>query len=81
MGGNSNSGKKFKIKALNDIVLDGIQGFPEYFGYRVEVYYRAGSYIGYELSSNGWTLIGKAYASYNSNIGISTVPLHLNFPI
>lgn len=56
-GGNSSQGNMFDITAVNSMTIDGIDmHFNSNTTTTVEIWYRYGSFIGYELSNAGWTL-------------------------
>ena len=56
-GGNSSQGNMFDITAANSMTVDGMDmHFNSNVTTTVEVWYRYGSFVGYELSNAGWTL-------------------------
>ncbi|MBI4648613.1 MAG: DUF1573 domain-containing protein [Bacteroidia bacterium] len=71
-GGNGQDGNMFNITALNTITitqfagnLDGINGY-------MKIYYRTGTYQGYETNSLAWTFIDSAFVTSNG-IGTPTI--------
>lgn len=78
-GGNQHSGNMFEIRALTPITIDSFHVNPQNASGTVMVYYKAGSYSGYELQSNAWTLVGSAYVVYTGNL--TSLPIHINVPI
>ncbi len=56
-GGNSASGNMFDVSAINTITLTGLDWhFNSNTTSTVEVWYRNGSFVGFENSNTGWTL-------------------------
>jgi hypothetical protein len=57
-GGNGAHGNMFDIYAYNDLTITGFDLNVDSFGSEtVEIWYRSGSYYGYESSSSYWTLL------------------------
>jgi hypothetical protein len=55
-GGNSSSGNMFDVTAVNTITLNGLQmHFNGLSTSTVEVWYRTGTFVGFENSNAGWT--------------------------
>jgi MYXO-CTERM domain-containing protein len=80
-GGNSFNGNMFEIVARDDITIDGFDVHIATGTQTIEVYYRAGSYSGFEGSSAGWTLAGSATVS-GAGQGVATsVPIDVNLDI
>ena len=59
-GTNSFNGNMFEIVARDDIIIDGFDVHIATGSQTIEIYYRAGTYSGFETSSTGWTLAGSA---------------------
>ena len=57
--GNSQSGNMFDIAATNEVTVTSFDGHPQG-NTDYEVYYRAGSHLGFEDVSTAWTLVGSA---------------------
>ena len=73
--GNSQSGNMFDLVVKNGITLTGLTVNPTGSGaVTFEVYYRSGSYSGFENSSAGWTLI-------ETHVGTSVTPGGYFFPL
>lgn len=61
------SGNMFDIEAYNTIIIDSFAGnFSTSSNGNVRVYYKKGSYSGYESDSTVWTFLGSTVVSYNS---------------
>jgi hypothetical protein len=80
--GNSHRGNMFNLTAINNITVTGFEvspmGITNY-----EIYYRVGSYVGFETSSAGWTLVGTATnvpAGPNPNFQLVTLQTPVNIP-
>jgi hypothetical protein len=56
-GGNSSSGNMFDVIALNTLTINGMSWhFNSNITTTVEIWYRSGSFVGFETSNAGWTL-------------------------
>ena len=75
VGGNGSSGNMFDIVALKNIEVQGVEvninGSTN-----IEVYYRPGSFVGFDTNMAGWTLAGSAAVSGTSGTP-TPVPLTL----
>lgn len=83
---NGQDGIMFDIQAIVDVTVTGFDNnYDDIAGlYEIEIYYRAGTHVGFENSAVGWTLIG-------DNVGLSfpsvgpdmptPIPIVLNQPI
>jgi PKD repeat protein len=70
-----NSGHMFDITAKKDLVIDSFAmwGFYNTGNDDVQLYYKAGSYKGYEQNSSAWTYVGSYSiykAGFNKRVGI-----------
>jgi hypothetical protein len=74
-GGNSHRGNMFDLTAINTVTITQFDGNPASTT-NIAVYYRAGTHVGFEQSSVGWTLIGTA----NNVVPIGS-PTPTPFPI
>lgn len=80
--GNSQSGNMFDVVALKSVEIQGVSVHMTSGTATIEVYYRPGSYVGFENSSAGWTLAGTAANVVAAGSGQPTpVPLNLSIPI
>ncbi len=76
-GGNGSNGNMFDVVALQDVVINSVdQGISSSNTYDMEIYFKWGSYQGYETSAGDWTLIGSSTES-----GTANVPMPVNIPI
>jgi hypothetical protein len=56
-GGNNSAGNMFDIQPLSNLVIDGVaMHFAAVATTTVEVWYRTGTFVGFESSNSGWTL-------------------------
>jgi hypothetical protein len=69
-GINSYLGAMFDLQAINEITIDSLY-INSQASDTVEVWYRQGSYVGYNLTNAGWTLLGK-YAVISAGSGNAT---------
>ncbi len=77
-GGNGFAGNMFDIMAINDLTVDSFDinlgtGVTD----NIEVWYRMGSFVGFEGSNAGWTLLDTAAGITSNGNGVAT-PLNLN---
>jgi hypothetical protein len=78
--GNGQDGNMFDIVALRDITITSFDGHPQN-NCNIEIYYKAGTHVGYENSSASWTLLGSAYV-YTNGGGVPTpIPIPVNVTI
>ena len=78
--GNNHRGNMFSIVAANTVIVTGFDAHPQG-NTTIEVYYRAGDYIGFETSSVGWTLAGSS-AVVAQPLGTATpVPVYVGVTI
>lgn len=79
--GNNHRGNMFTISALNQVTITSFDAHPMG-NTTIEIYYRSGTYVGFETSSAGWTLIGSAAVTALPT-GTPTpvpVPVNVNIP-
>ena len=81
VGGNGAGGNMFDITALKNIEVQGVDVSIGTSTLTIEVWYRPGSYVGFENSSAGWTLAGTASATGAGTNVPTPVPLTLAIPI
>jgi hypothetical protein len=84
IGGGITDGNMFDITALNTIEITSFDGNLDVSQVAdIEIYYRKGSYSGYENDEAAWTLLGSATAVIGQGIGIPTpfpIPLAVTIP-
>lgn len=77
-GGNSSQGNMFDITAANSMTVDGLDmHFNSNVTTTVEVWYRYGSFVGYELSNAGWTLALTTTLNPAGSGTLSTLPWNI----
>lgn len=83
LGGNSNNGNMFDITALHTLEITGLEGHIDNFTTaNIEVYYKAGSYVGYQNNASAWTLAGSASGVTGAGLGVPTpYPITLSISI
>lgn len=79
-GGNNHRGNMFTIHALNTVTITSFDAHPMG-NTTIEIYYRTGSYIGFETSSAGWTQIGAAAVTAQPFGNPTPVPVAVNITI
>ncbi len=79
-GGNSQDGNMFDIVAINNVTITGFDAHP-ISNDTIEIYYRTGSYLGFQTTSAGWNFVGKAYVTANPFGTPTPVPILVNVPI
>ncbi len=78
--GNNHRGNMFSIVALNTVLITSFDAHPMG-DTDIEVYYRSGSYIGFESSSVGWTLVGSASVIAQPQGTATPIPLAIDVTI
>lgn len=76
-GGNGQNGNMFDINVLNSITINDFDVNANNGTGDFEVYYKAGSYNGFETNVGAWTLVGTATNVTSNGQGTPT-PLNLN---
>lgn len=80
-GGNSFNGNMFDIVARDDLTIDGFDVNIATGSQTIEIYYKSGSYSGFETNSAAWTLAGSASVSGAGQGTAVTVPVDVNLSI
>ncbi len=77
-GGNSNFGTFFDINAINDITINSFDIHGQVGAViDVLVYYKPGTWVGFQTDQSAWTLIGEAPGTVSNGTGVAT-PLDLD---
>lgn len=76
--GNNQRGNMFDLEILHDLYLDSIAVSPMG-STNIEIYYKSGSYVGFENSPSDWTLVGSGPVQYTG--GFVKVPINLNLEL
>ncbi|MBN1909239.1 MAG: hypothetical protein JW818_05840 [Pirellulales bacterium] len=79
-GGNSAEGNMFDVTALNTLVINTIDVYPRW-NSDFQVYYKAGSYVGFEHDPAAWTLIGVASVEAGGSGVLVPLPLPIDVAI
>jgi Secretion system C-terminal sorting domain len=61
--GNSYDGNMFDVTAINTVTLETFSVTVGTGNWNIAIYYRTGSYVGFNLSSAGWTFLDSAVVS------------------
>ncbi len=69
-GGNCQDGNMFDVKALNSITITGFALNLEFTG-TVEVYYKVGTWVGFDTNASAWTKLGSQYVT-GAGLGVPT---------
>lgn len=80
-GGNGWEGNMFDVVAQTDLTITSFDGHFHTGTQEIEIYYRLGSYVGFELSSAGWTLLGAATVSGAGEGTLMPLPIAVNVAI
>lgn len=78
--GNNHRGNMFDITATNTIVIDSFAASPMG-NTTIEIYYKAGSYSGFENTPGAWTLVGSAAVTSLPLPTPTPVPVFVNVTI
>ena len=75
--GNGFDGNMFDVTALNTISVRKVSVLLAAGSYTIEIYFRAGTYVGHESSATGWTLVGSAAVTSTGVTKLTPVPIAL----
>lgn len=79
--GNAQNGNMFDIVATDDIVIDSVDVHLET-NSDIEIYYKTGTYAGFEGNPGAWTMVGSATNVTGAGNGVPTsVPININLPM
>jgi len=74
-GGNGATGNMFDIQAMNALTLNGLDWhFNSNVTSTVEIWYRSGTFVGFETSNVGWTLAHTTTVSPLGTGSLTTIP-------
>ena len=77
-GGNGQDGNMFDITALNTVTIDTMEAHLDNGTSTVEIYYKAGSYVGFQSNPGAWTLVGTIAVTGNGPGNPTPIPLAIN---
>jgi hypothetical protein len=72
MFNNGTAGIMFDVVAIDDVVIDGFDVNLAAGMYEIEIWYRAGSYMGVDEDPTAWTLAGTAPMVTSAGVDIAT---------
>lgn len=78
--GNGQDGAMFDVTAVQDITLDRLYGSVDGEGW-MKIYYKNGSYSGFETNPSAWTLLDSAYVSPLTTMIPTLINISLNLPV
>ncbi len=79
-GGNGQRGNMFEIIATKAVTITKFDAHPQS-NTTIAIYYRPGTFVGFEGSTIGWTLVGSAVVVANPFGSATPVPLDVNVSI
>src|ERR1041385_2728479 len=79
-GGNGSNGNMFDITALGDVTITHFDAHVATGTHTFEIWYRPGSYVGFQNSSAGWTQLGTATGVVALGAGVPT-PVPITFAV
>ena len=80
--GNGQSGNMFDITALGNVTITHFDGHIQTGTHTIKVWYRPGSYVGFQTDSSTWTLLGTATGVVAAGAGLPTpIPIIFAVPI
>jgi hypothetical protein len=79
-GGNNHRGNMFEVVATNDIIINSFDAHPMG-NTTIAIYYKTGSYIGFEANASAWTLVGTAAVTAQPFGTPTPVPVPVNLTI
>lgn len=80
---NGQDGIMFDINAIVDVTITGFDfNMGAATPYDMEIYYKAGTHVGFEMTPGAWTLAGSAANVMGAGVNVPTpIPIVLNVPI
>ncbi len=83
LGGENGTGLMFDITAKKDLVITQLSGhFAHEVDIPVSIYYRKGSFVGYEQKAAAWTLLGTTVIPFGLGTGVPTpIPIEMNLAV
>lgn len=78
--GNNHRGNMFDIQATNQVTITSFDAHPVT-NTTIAIYYKVGSYVGFESNSGAWTYIGAAAVTANVSPTPTPVPVAVNITI
>jgi hypothetical protein len=79
-GGNGSAGNMFDITALSSVTITHFDAHVATGTHTFEIWYRPGSYVGFETSNVGWTQLGTATGVVAAGAGLPT-PVPITFAV
>lgn len=81
-GGNGQDGNMFEITALQPVVITGFDGNLDLPSDNFLIYYKTGTYTGFEDNPGAWTLVGTANGVVSNGEDVATpIPIPVNITI
>lgn len=81
-GGNQFNGNMFDVNILNNIIINDFAVHSDAATYNYEVYYKTGTWVGYDANPSAWTLVGSANNIVGNGSGVPTLlNLNLSLPL
>ncbi|RYY58332.1 MAG: hypothetical protein EOO12_17275, partial [Chitinophagaceae bacterium] len=78
--GNNHRGNMFNLEATNTVVINSFEAHPMG-NTTIEIYYKTGTYSGFENNPGAWTLIGSAAVTAQPYGTATPVPVDVNITI
>ncbi|MDH4472887.1 MAG: PKD domain-containing protein [Fluviicola sp.] len=78
--GNNHRGNMFDIVATNTVTITGFDAHPMG-NTTIEIYYRPGTFVGFESNSAGWTLVGSVAITAQPYGTATPIPLNVGVTI
>lgn len=79
--GNGFDGNMFDVTALNTLSVRSVKVLLATGTYTVEIYFRAGTYVGHEGSATGWTLVGSSSVTSTGTTSLTSVPIAIDLQL
>jgi len=80
-GGNGSNGNMFDIVATNEVTITNFDGNLDVGTGDVHVYYKTGTYVGFESNSGAWTLVGTTSVTSAGAGSATAIPIPVNITI
>ncbi len=77
--GNNHRGNMFDIAATNAVIINEFDVSPVS-STTIRIYYKVGTYVGYESDSTAWTFIGSSAVTATGSLVPSGIPINVEIP-
>jgi PKD repeat protein len=80
-GGNGSNGNMFDIVAINEVTVTSFDGNLDAGNGDVHIYYKTGTYVGFETNQAAWTFVGTTSVTSSGSGSATSIPIPVNITI